>query len=165
MMDIDFPDRGYELGGRMGVRIILTPDRDARIRNARVDLVCNQTYTHHSAWKGSTIPRSLGRPMRPGGISVILTPHRDVRIRDARVDLVCDQTYTHHSAWEGGTVPRGGYSGRGVYVAGGMDVDQRTEPYVHSTVCALEDTSLKAGVTEVHRVDLKIDPMPPKRWN
>ena len=70
MMDIDFPDRGYELGGRMDVRIILTPDRDARIRNARVDLVCNQTYTHHSAWKGSTIPRSLGRPMRPGGISV-----------------------------------------------------------------------------------------------
>ena len=94
-----------------------------------------------------------------------MNPHRDVRVRDARVDLVCDQTYTHHSAWEGGTVPRGGYSGRGVYVAGGMDVAQRTEPYVHSTVCALEDTSLKAGVTEAHTVDLKIDPMPPKRWN
>ncbi len=116
MMDIDFPDKEYELGGRIDVRIILTPDRDIRIRNARVD-------------------------------------------------LVCDQIYTHHSAWEGGTVPRVGYSGRGVYVAGGMDVDQRTESYVHSTVSTLKDTSLRAGVTETHRVDLRIDPMPPKRWN
>ena len=116
MMDIDFPDREYELGGRIDVRIILTP-------------------------------------------------HRDVRIRDARVDLVCDQTYTHHSAWEGGTVPRVGYSGRGVYVAGGMDVDQRTESYVHTTMSTLADASLKAGGTETRRVDLRIAPTPPKRWN
>lgn len=115
MLDIDFPDREYELGGRIDVRIILTPERDVRIRNARVDLVCNQTYTHHSAW-------------------------------------------------EGGTAPRAGYSGRGVYVAGGMDVDQRTESYVHSTARALEDTSLRAGVAETHRVDLRVDPTPPKRW-
>ena len=113
MIDIDFPDREYELGGRIDVRIILTP-------------------------------------------------HRDVRIRDARVDLVCDQTYTHHSVWEGGTVPRVGYSGRGVYVAGGMDVDQRTESYVHTTMSTLADASLKVGGTETRRVDLRIDPPPPK---
>ena len=116
MLDIDFPDREYELGGRVDVRIILAPDRDVSIRNARVDLVCNQTYTHHSAW-------------------------------------------------EGGTVPRVGYSGRAAYVAGGMDVDQRTESYVHSTVSTLEDTALRAGVAETHRVDLRIDPAPPKRWD
>ena len=29
----------------------------------------------------------------------------------------------------------------------------------------LEDTSLKAGVTGTRRVDLRIDPIPPKRWN
>ncbi len=115
MLDIDFPDREYELGGRIDVRIILTPERDLRIRNARVDLVCNQTYTHHSAW-------------------------------------------------EGGTAPRIGYSGRGVYVAGGMDVDQRTESYVHSSARALEDASLRAGVAETHRVDLRVDPSAPKRW-
>ena len=53
MLDIDFPDREYELGGRIDVRIILTPDRDTTIRSARVDLVCNQTYTHHSSWEGT----------------------------------------------------------------------------------------------------------------
>ncbi len=116
MLDIDFPDREYEHGGRVDVRIIVTPDRD-------------------------------------------------VRIRSARVDLVCSQTYTHHSAWEGGTAPRVGYSGRGVYVAGGMDVDRRTESYVHSTVSTLGDTALRAGVAETHRVDLRIDPAPPKRWD
>ena len=115
MLDIDFLGREYELGGRIDIRIIVTPERD-------------------------------------------------VRIRSARVDLVCSQTYTHHSAWEGGTAPRVGYSGRGVYVAGGMDVDRRTESYVHSTVSTLEDASLRAGVTETHRVDLRIDPTPPKRW-
>ena len=114
MLDIDFPDREYELGGRIDVRIILAPERDLRIRNARVDLLCNQTYSRHSAWGG-------------------------------------------------GTAPRVGYSGRGVYVAGGMDVDQRTESYVHSTVSTLADVSLKAGVMETHRVDLRIDPTPPKR--
>ena len=61
MLDIDFPDREYELGGRMDVRIILAPDRDVSIRNARVDLVCNQTYTHHSAWEGRTVPTMVGR--------------------------------------------------------------------------------------------------------
>ena len=53
MLDIDFPDREYELGGLIDVSIIVTPDRDATIRSARVDLVCNQTYTHHSEWEGS----------------------------------------------------------------------------------------------------------------
>ena len=115
MLDIDFADREYELGGRIDV-------------------------------------------------SITLRPHRDIRIRHARVDVVCNQTYTHHSAWEGGTVPRVGYSGRGV-VAGGMDVDQRTESYVHSTVRALRDTSFTAGIAKTHRVGLGIDPMPPKRWN
>ena len=115
MLDVDFPDREYELGGLIDVRIIVTPVRDATIRSARVDLVCNQTYTHHSEWEGGTAPR----------------------------------------VWQ---------SGRG-YVAGGMDVAQRTEPYVHSTVRTLEDTSLKAGVTETRRVDLRIDPTPPKRWD
>jgi len=53
MLDVDLPDREYELGGRMDVSIILTPDRDVAIRSAQVDLVCNQIYTHHSAWEGS----------------------------------------------------------------------------------------------------------------
>ena len=55
MMDIDFPDREYELGSLIDVSIIVTPDRDATIRSAQVDLVCNQTYTHHSEWEGSNV--------------------------------------------------------------------------------------------------------------
>ena len=114
MLDVDFPDREYELGGRMDVSIILTPDRDTTIRSARVDLVCNQTYTHHSAWEGAKPPR---------------------------------------------------VSGRGTYAVAGREVDQRTESYVHSTVTTLRDASFRADVTETRRVDLRIDPTPPKRWD
>ena len=63
MLDIDFPDREYELGGRIDVSIIVTPDRDATIRSAQVDLVCNQTYTHHSEWEGSTPQTSCAQGM------------------------------------------------------------------------------------------------------
>ncbi len=118
MLDIDFPDREYELGGRIDVRITLAPEQDVRIRNARVDLVCNQTYTHHSAWEGG--PASLGG----------------------------------HS---------GRISGGGVFVRAGIDSDQRTESYLHSTATTLEDAVLKAGVTETRRVDLRIKPTTPKR--
>ena len=113
MLDIDFADREYELGGSIDISIILTPDRDTTIRSARVDLVCNQTYTHHSAWEGATPPR---------------------------------------------------FSGRGIYAVKGMEVDQRTEPYVHSTVTTLKDTLLRADVTETRRVDLRIRPTTPKRF-
>ena len=65
MLDVDLPDREYELGGRMDVSIIVTPDRDTTIRSARVDLVCNQTYTHHSSWEGATPPRVSGRGTYP----------------------------------------------------------------------------------------------------
>lgn len=114
MLDIDFADREYELGGSIDVSIIVTPDRDTTIRSAQVDLVCNQTYTHHSSWEGATPPR---------------------------------------------------VSGRGTYPVAGREVDQRTESYVHSTVTTLKDTLLRAGVTETRRVDLGINPSPPKRWD
>lgn len=113
MLDIDFPDREYELGGRIDVRITLALDREVRIRNARVDLVCNQTYTHHSAWEGRTVPTMVGR-----------------------------------------------YTSRG-----GMEVDQRTESYVRSTVNTLAHASLRAGISETHRVGLRIDTAPPQRWD
>ena len=60
MLDIEFPDREYELGGRIDVSIIVTPDRDATIRSAQVDLVCNQTYTHHLEREGSAPPQAQG---------------------------------------------------------------------------------------------------------
>ena len=56
-LSIDFPDKEYELGDRIDVSLILTPSRDVSIRKARVDLVCDQTYTQHSAWLGGTVPR------------------------------------------------------------------------------------------------------------
>ena len=120
MLDIDFADREYELGGRIDVSITLRPHRDIRIRHARVDVVCNQTYTHHSEWEGN-VPASVTRA-RTGAMTSEL------------VDF-----------------------------AGGAKVDQRTESYVHSTVTTLKDTLFRAVVTETRRVDLRIDPTPPKR--
>ena len=120
MLDVDFPDREYELGGRIDVSIIVTPDRDATIRSAQVDLVCNQTYTHYSEWEGSTPPNVM------------------------------------RARYGGSTNPTMDF-------AGGTKVEQRTESYVHSTVTTLEDALFRADVTETRRVDLRIDPTPPKR--
>lgn len=127
MLDIDFPDREYELGGRIDVSIILTPDRDTTIRSARVDLVCNQTYTHYSEWEG-TVSNS------PTNVAASVTRARCGAVNRPLAEF-----------------------------AAGSKVDQRTEPYVHSTAKALEDTSLKAGMTETRRVDLRISPTTPKR--
>lgn len=100
-------------------------------------------------------------------VSIILAPDRDITIRSARVDLMCNQTYIRHSEWEGGPASLGGHSGRisggGVFVRAGIDSEQRTESYVHSTVTTLEDASFRADVTETRRVDLRIAPTTPKR--
>ena len=98
-----------------------------------------------------------------------MTPDRDATIRSAQVDLVCNQTYTHHSEWEAQVSASVTRARTGVRTseladfAGGMKVEQRTESYVHSTVTTLKDTLFRADVTETRRVDLRIDPTPPKR--
>ena len=91
---------------------------------------------------------------------------RDATIRSAQVDLVCNQTYTHHLEREGSVPPSARYGTRTselLDIAGGMKVEQRTESYVHSTVTTLKDALFRADVTETRRVDLRIDPTPPKR--
>jgi hypothetical protein len=44
-LGIDLEDREYELGDAINVQVTLTPNGDVRVRQARVDLVCEETYT------------------------------------------------------------------------------------------------------------------------
>ena len=43
-LGIDLEDREYELGDAINVQVTLTPNGDVRVRQARVDLVCKETY-------------------------------------------------------------------------------------------------------------------------
>ena len=92
MLDVDFPDREYELGGRIDVSIIVTPDRDATIRSAQVDLVCNQTYTHHSEWEGSTPPNVM-RARYGGGTNPTLDFAGGMKV-DQRTESYVHSTVT-----------------------------------------------------------------------
>ena len=41
-LGLDFEDRGYELGDTINVRVNLTPNGDVDVREARIDLVCEE---------------------------------------------------------------------------------------------------------------------------
>ena len=41
-LGLDFEDRGYKLGDTINVRVNLTPNGDVDVREARVDLVCEE---------------------------------------------------------------------------------------------------------------------------
>ena len=44
-ISMDFQDREYRLGETVRLRIVLEPRRDVNVREGRVDLVCEETYT------------------------------------------------------------------------------------------------------------------------
>ena len=92
MLDVDFPDREYEPGGLIDVSIIVTPDRDATIRSARVDLLCNQTYTHHSEWEGSA-PVTVARVRTGAETSAMLDFAGGMKV-DQRTESYVHSTVT-----------------------------------------------------------------------
>ena len=42
---MEFEDRAYRLGDAIRLRVVLEPKRDVDLREARVDLVCEERYT------------------------------------------------------------------------------------------------------------------------
>ena len=44
-LSFDFDDRNYALGDTVNVQVAITPNGDVDVREARVDLVCEQRYT------------------------------------------------------------------------------------------------------------------------
>ena len=41
-LSLDFEDRDYELGDTVDVQVDLVPNGDVHVREARIDLVCEQ---------------------------------------------------------------------------------------------------------------------------
>ena len=48
-LSFDFEDRLYELGDQINVRVTLTPSGDINVREARVDLVCEERYSRQES--------------------------------------------------------------------------------------------------------------------
>ena len=48
-LSFDFEDRLYELGDQINVRVTLTPSGDVNVREARVDLVCEERYSRQES--------------------------------------------------------------------------------------------------------------------
>ena len=47
-LSLDLEDRGYDLGDTINVQVTLTPNGDVDVREARVDLVCEERYSERS---------------------------------------------------------------------------------------------------------------------
>ena len=51
-LSFDFEDRGYELGDTIDVAVELVPNGDVDVREARVDLICEERFLHSYAHTG-----------------------------------------------------------------------------------------------------------------
>ena len=67
-LGIDLEDREYELGDAINVQVTLTPNGDVRVRQARVDLVCEETYARSE--KGIVIGAGGARGIQGGNLFV-----------------------------------------------------------------------------------------------
>ena len=57
-LSFDFDDRQYELGDTVQIRVELLPNTDVRLREARVDLICEERFARAQA----TISVGAGGP-------------------------------------------------------------------------------------------------------
>ena len=48
-LTLDFEDRAYELGDTINIRVTLTPNGDVDVREARVDLLCEERFSQHES--------------------------------------------------------------------------------------------------------------------
>lgn len=63
-LSLDFEDRDYELGDTVDVQVDLVPNGDVHVREARIDLVCEQRYTRNE--RGVVI--GMGRSIAGGNM-------------------------------------------------------------------------------------------------
>ena len=71
-LSFDFEDRKYDLGDRIDVQVNLTPKGDVDVREARVDLVCEECYSRRES--GVVIPAG-GSGLIQGGNSFTSTDY------------------------------------------------------------------------------------------
>ena len=85
-LSIDFEDREYELGDRIDSQVELAPNGDVDVREARVELVCEERYAQTYAAAGHS-------GSSPGAFGTRVVVQRSIQAVDERTD-----TYVHSSA-------------------------------------------------------------------
>ena len=101
-------------------------------------------------------------------VDVEFLPASDVTVRKAWIDLVYEQ---HTSRSETGIVigygmgPRGGSHHLSANVPGSPQVNQRAKTFIHSGIMFLKDSTCRSDRLNTHRVKLRIEPVPPKRFS
>ena len=84
-LKLDFEDRPYRLGDTIEVTVDMTPNSDVDVREARVDLVCEERYLQISAPQSAQYSSYSGAPRVVG--SAMLQPSKESK-----------ETYVHSSA-------------------------------------------------------------------
>ena len=119
---LDFEDRVYKLGETIDVHVELIPSGDVEVREARIDLVCEQLYS--------------------------------------RSDTAVVMGYTESGSIRGGNIHTS--TDR---IPARSQVKQQSESYVHSSVVILKDSTLHSDNPNNHRVKMRIELIPPKRFS
>ena len=153
-LKLAFADRSYKLGEAIHATVELTPRSDVEIREARVDLVCEEQYLEsYTVNVPSGQPSDAGSPFNIGGTYVPPRIPKQVT-KDVR------QTYVHSSVvfLAGTTLPQGSpitYEAR---------LDIETEPPAHAGVARLRwrlecvaDVAMARDVKTRHKVQVTVD--------
>ena len=64
-LSLDFEDRIYELGDTINVEVELAPSSDVGVREARVDLICEERFVHSFVHKGPGRIQGMGMARMP----------------------------------------------------------------------------------------------------
>ena len=65
-LSFDFEDRWYDLGDTIDIQVNLKPNGEVGVREARVDLVCEEIHTRNQSGIGMGIGMAIGMAMRSG---------------------------------------------------------------------------------------------------
>ena len=134
-LSFDFEDRQYELGDTVDVHLELLPNADVRVREARVDLICEERFARATR-----------------GISVGVGGPAAAQAGNAFTSALMTGGYTN-------TLRKGSITD---YLPTSSSIGQRGESSAHSSAVFLKDTTLPSGRPTAQTVRLQIQPVPPK---
>lgn len=152
-VEIDFDERSYGLGESIGVKVKLSARRDLEVREARLDLVCEEQFAEsYTVSVPSGQPTDYGSPWGQFGV------YRPPRM-PKKVDREVRESYVHSSA----LFLENAALGSGTVQQLSFDIHIEAEPPPHASVGgsrwwleAVIDVAKARDVRTRHTVDVVV---------